>query len=195
MVWISVIEPEAADGRLARLYRQVAPDGQVDQILKAHSLRPHTMEGHLALYRSVLHHPHNTLDPAFAEALGVAVSLANGCAYCVTHHAAGLGRELADPRRHASWMQALREQRWTPAFDTRQALALDWAWTLTTHPRQCTQAQIDALREAGWRDGEILEINQIIAYFNYANRVVLGLGVTTDGEQPGRVHPAPETAR
>ncbi|MDG1208501.1 MAG: alkylhydroperoxidase, partial [Paracoccaceae bacterium] len=39
-----------------------------------------------------------------------------------------------------------------------------------------------ALRDAGWSDGEILEINQVTAYFGYANRTVLGLGVNTEGD-------------
>ena len=34
----------------------------------------------------------------------------------------------------------------------------------------------------GWEDGEILEINQVAAYFNYANRTVLGLGINTDAD-------------
>ena len=38
------------------------------------------------------------------------------------------------------------------------------------------------MRAAGWDDGEILEINQVTAYFSYANRTVLGLGVNTDGD-------------
>jgi len=38
---------------------------------------------------------------------------------------------------------------------------------------------VQRLRTAGWNDGEILEINQVVAYFNYANRTVLGLGVHT----------------
>ena len=35
---------------------------------------------------------------------------------------------------------------------------------------------------SGSSDGEILEINQVTAYFNYANRTVLGLGVNTDSD-------------
>ena len=41
------------------------------------------------------------------------------------------------------------------------------------------------MREKGWDDGQILEINQVAAYFNYANRTVLGLGVTADGDVLG----------
>ena len=42
-----------------------------------------------------------------------------------------------------------------------------------------------ALRENGLNDGEILEINQVVSYFAYVNRTVLGLGVTTAGDQLG----------
>ena len=38
---------------------------------------------------------------------------------------------------------------------------------------------------AGLDDGEILEANQIIGYFNYVNRLLNGLGVTTEGDVVG----------
>ena len=44
------------------------------------------------------------------------------------------------------------------------------------------EADVADLRDHGYEDGAILEINQVTAYFNYANRTVLGLGVTTDGD-------------
>jgi len=44
---------------------------------------------------------------------------------------------------------------------------------------------IEGLRQAGFSDGEILEINQVTAYFNYANRTVLGLGCSTMGDVIG----------
>ena len=60
MAYITVIHPPAAEGKLAELYQRVrAPNGQVDNVLQIHSLRPHTMEGHMALYKAVLHHSGN----------------------------------------------------------------------------------------------------------------------------------------
>jgi len=38
---------------------------------------------------------------------------------------------------------------------------------------------LDELRGLGVDDGRILELNQVTAYFAYANRTVLGLGVDT----------------
>jgi uncharacterized protein YciW len=45
-----------------------------------------------------------------------------------------------------------------------------------------TENHVIALRDMGYTDGEILEINQVSAYFSYANRTVLGLGCSTTGD-------------
>ena len=50
------------------------------------------------------------------------------------------------------------------------------------------RSDVERLRTAGFSDGEILEINQVVAYFAYANRTVQGLGATTEGETLG-YHP------
>ena len=47
-------------------------------------------------------------------------------------------------------------------------------------------ADIDSLRQTGFDDGEILELNQVAAYFAYANRTVSGLGVNIEGEVLGQ---------
>lgn len=44
---------------------------------------------------------------------------------------------------------------------------------------------IELLQTNGIDDGEILEVNQVTAYFGYANRTVLGLGTTTLGDELG----------
>ena len=185
MTWIEIIEPEQAEGRLQRIYARASGGGRVDQILRAHSLRPHTLEGHMGLYRSVLHHPHNGLEPAFAEAIGVLVSRINRCAYCVAHHSAGMKRALGDERRAEAWLSALDSDDLAQVFESRERAALAWAERLTRAPAECSEQDIETLRDAGWSDGEILEINQVVSYFCYANRTVLGLGVTTDGEDIG----------
>ena len=88
MAFINVISPTQSDGRLAKIYKRIqAPDGQVDNVLQIHSLRPHTLEGHMALYKAVLHHTSNQLDEWYLEAVGVLVSTLNGCRYCALHHA------------------------------------------------------------------------------------------------------------
>ena len=64
-----------------------------------HSLRPHSMEGHMAIYKYVLHHSSNTLPKWFLEALCVLVSVLNNYNYCVDHHFAGLKWLLANDEK------------------------------------------------------------------------------------------------
>ena len=187
MSWIKTIPFAAATGRLKTLYDRVkGPDDNVDNIMMAHSLRPHTMEGHMALYKYVLHHTGNTLEKSFLELIGTWVSMLNTCHYCVEHHYAGMCRLLGDEELGAAYRAALAAGDIQSAvFDTRQHAALAYAQKLTLSPNALTQQDIALLRDAGFSDGEILELNQVTSYFSYANRTVLGLGVSTDGDVLG----------
>ena len=62
MTWINTIAYDDASGRLKQLYDRVyGSDNNVGNIMMAHSLRPHTMDGHMALYKFALHHSANTV--------------------------------------------------------------------------------------------------------------------------------------
>ncbi len=186
MTWIQTVPYEAASGRLKQLYDRVkGPDDNVDNIMMSHSLRPHTMEGHMTLYKYVLHHSANTVPKWFLEAIGTYVSRLNGCDYCVEHHFEGMRRILGDDARAAALRAALDGGDPGDLFDAREASALRYAEALTLRPTSVTEAMIDDLRGAGFDDGEILEINQVTAYFAYANRTILGLGSTTEGDVLG----------
>lgn len=187
MAYIDVIHPEVAEGKLAELYKRVrGPGGQVDNVLQVHSLRWHSMEGHMALYKAVLHHSGNRLPQWFLESVGVLVSLLNGCEYCSRHHSEGLRRLLKDqPGRFEALMAELKSALPGPPFNPAELEALAYVRKLTLTPGAIRQEDIDSLRHRGFDDGEILEINQVASYFAYANRTVAGLGVSIAGEQLG----------
>ena len=171
-----------AQGKLKTLYDRIkGPNDNVDNIMLVHSLRPHTLEGHMVLYKNVLHHTSNSLPKWLLETVGVYVSLLNKCAYCVEHHFNGLKRLLGDDTRSQKIRLAL-EQNNFEAFDAREQAILKYAHALTIQPSSIVESLVQDLRAAGLSDGEILEVNQVTAYFAYANRTVLGLGVTTDGD-------------
>lgn len=177
-MWIRHVAFSEATGRLRQLFERIrGPGDAVDAIMLAHSLRPHTMEGHMTLYKAVLHHTENRVPKWFLETLGVYVSRMNKCDYCVQHHSAGLKRLVGD--RHAALMEGLANIDEGP-FTRKEKAALQYAATLTVAP--ATLTSVDALREAGYDDAEILEINQVAAYFAYANRTVLGLGCSTKND-------------
>ncbi len=186
MTWIHTVAYDDTTGRLRQLYDRVkGPDGHVDNIMMAHSLRPHSMDGHMAIYKNVLHHASNTVPKSFLETIGVLVSHINACSYCVDHHFAGLRRLLADDARAEAIRLAIFGGTIETAFGGRELTALHYAAKLTRVAASISQSDISAMRDAGWDDGQILEINQVTAYFAYANRTVLGLGVTTAGDTLG----------
>ncbi|MCH7854617.1 MAG: peroxidase-related enzyme [Proteobacteria bacterium] len=186
MTWITIIPFEQATGSLKRLYERIkGPDNNVDNIMLAHSLRPHTMEGHMTLYKHVLHHPRNQMPKWYLEAVGVYVSQLNRCAYCFEHHLAGMARLLDDPERAAAIRKAFENGDLSASFDNKETAGLEYVARLTQTPSDLAEADIERLRTAGFDDGEILEINQVAAYFSYANRTVLGLGINTVGDNIG----------
>lgn len=184
MPWIETVPYDDATGKLKMLYDRVkGPDNNVDNIMMMHSLRPHSMEGHMAIYKYVLHHSGNTIPKWFLEVLGVWVSALNECQYCVEHHFAGLKRLLGDDARSDAIRSAIELGDPDAApLDAAQKLAMGYARMLTRDPAGLMESHVIALRNAGYSDGEILEINQVSAYFGYANRTVLGLGCCTQGD-------------
>ncbi len=54
---------------------------------------------------------------------------------------------------------------------------LDYAYKLTLTPWEMVEADVQTLREHGFSDRAILDINQITGYYAYVNRLADGLGV------------------
>jgi len=82
MAWIRMLAKSDAVGKLAELFRRIAPreDERVDHILAVHSLHPDALEAHLALYRVVMYGA-SPLSRREREMVAVAVSATNGCHY------------------------------------------------------------------------------------------------------------------
>ena len=183
MSWIKIIDYADAAGSLKKLYDRVkGPNNNIDNVLAIHSLRPHTLTGHMGLYKAVLHHSGNTLPKWYLETLGVFVSRLNKCDYCVDHHSAGLRRLLNDDTKYEEITKAIDNNTSITVLEEKWLQGIQYAKTLTTAPSTLMEDHISALRKVGFTDGEILEINQLTSYFNYVNRSVIGLGVNTKGD-------------
>ncbi|NRA21994.1 MAG: peroxidase-related enzyme [Oceanospirillaceae bacterium] len=180
MTWINTIDFKDATGRLKKLYDRIkGPDNNVDNIMLAHSLRPHSMEGHMALYKNVIHHSGNKTPKWLLEACGVYVSHLNGCHYCFEHHFSGMQRLLNNDDKSQTIRQAIIEDNPRQAFTGQELSIMRYVRKLTMTPAQMEKVDVSSLQQAGLDDGVILEINQVVSYFGYANRMVLGLGINT----------------
>ena len=102
------------------------------------------------------------------------------------HHGAGLRRLIKDD---ALIEQLKRDWRQADLDDANRAM-LTYAAKLTLEPWNMVEADVMALRQAGFSDTDILDINQIVGYYAYVNRLAQGLGVELEDfwseDQPGR---------
>jgi len=91
----------------------------------------------------------------------------------VAHHGGALRRLIRDD----GLVDALRVDPLAAPVPARERALLRYAARLTREPASITRADLDALRAEGWDDRAILDLNQVVAYFNYVNRIANGLGV------------------
>lgn len=184
--WIRMVSDEDADADLrAALDMARTPHGTVDNVMRVHSLRPNTMRGHVILYRAALHDDANTLPMWLQEVIASYVSILNDCPYSLANHWKNAAHLIGDAARADAIRAALDARRPQDALGARELALMRYAEKLTVSPGTMREADVAALREAGLDDGEILEANQIVGYFNYVNRLLNGLGVSTAGDVVG----------
>ena len=143
------------------------------------------MLGHLALYRSVLHSNDLTLPIWFLEVVACYVSLINRCDYSFTHHWHNAERVINKLNRVQSIRNALEANILEDVFQPKELRLLQYARKLTSSVQSMEMKDIIRLKEIGINDGEILEVNQVVSYFSYSNRLLNGLGVSTTGDAVG----------
>ena len=184
--WISIINDDEADSDLLKALESArTPHGTVDNVMRVHSHRPNTMLGHVALYQAVLHDSANTLPTWLQEVIGSYVSTLNNCDYSYANHWKNAVHLIGDKTRADTIELALKNRCPEDAFTGQELALLQYAETLTLTPGKMKEKDVRALQDAGLDDGQILEANQIIGYFNYVNRCLNGLGVTTQGDVIG----------
>jgi uncharacterized peroxidase-related enzyme len=97
---------------------------------------------------------------------------------------------MQDPAAADAIVDAIaRDWRSAPLSPADRALCA-FAAKLTHHPAEMTPTDLDVLREQGFDDRAIHDAVQVIAYFNYINRIADALGIEPEnfiqpwGDQP-----------
>lgn len=172
MTWITTVPLIDASGEFAEIYAAIASArGGVAAVHQAQSLNPRAMQAHLELYKAIVF-ARSSLSRIARERIAVVVSHANGCVYCVNHHAAALRSLGDDTLVVASLMQGDLS-----LLEGPERTLLSWAYRGVVMPSNATQGDVHELRAAGFDDRAILDATLTIAYFSFVNRIVLLLGV------------------
>lgn len=173
MSWIRTVSEEDATGKLKEMYEQVKDRrGKLSNIMQVQSLHPEAMEAHLDLYMAVMF-SRSGLTREERELIALAVSAANGCPYCIRHHAEALQHYWNDEGK----VQQLAEDPTSVDLPERQRSMVSYARMLTLEPDGTNERQVEGLRARGLSDEGILTVNLVVSYFTFVNRIALGLGV------------------
>ncbi|MBT8092959.1 MAG: peroxidase-related enzyme [Gammaproteobacteria bacterium] len=174
MSWIDEVEVSEAEGKLGEMYATlIKKRGKISNILKVHSLNPDAMGNHLDLYMTLMFGK-SGLSRAEREAIAVVVSANNDCEYCVSHHLEALKNFIDDEET----LTMLANADGLETLEPRLSNIVRHAEKLTGVPGAMTDSDLDELRAVDLSDRDILDLTLIVAYFNFVNRIALGLGVT-----------------
>ena len=179
MAWIRIVEESEAGDALLKVYQQVKGSrGKISNILAVHSLHPSALQAHMDLYMAIVFGP-SGLSRKEREMIAVVVSSADQCPYCIQHHAAALSHYWKDEEKLTRFTEDYRSIDLTPKMEA----VLDYAFKLTTTPHTMTETDVERLRKNNLADEEILTVNLIASYFNFVNRIALGLGVAFTADE------------
>jgi uncharacterized peroxidase-related enzyme len=65
-------------------------------------------------------------------------------------------------------------------LEPRVRALCDFAVRLTRQPAAVVEEDVDRLRGDGWSDAAIHDAIQVVAYFNYVNRVAEAVGIESE---------------
>ncbi|UCH84561.1 MAG: peroxidase-related enzyme [Candidatus Latescibacterota bacterium] len=173
MTWIRTIPEDKATDYLKTYYKKYGdPFEGVPNILKALSLKPDSLRHHYDLFKH-LTTGKSGLSRMQREMIGVVVAKVNNCEYCLKHHKKSLYQLTKNP----FLIGAIENDFHEADVPEKDIAMLEYAKKLAADSSSTEKKDVDALREAGFKDIDILDIAQVAAFFSYADRLANGLGV------------------
>lgn len=145
--------------------------GSVPNMFRIIANSPQTLEGYLGLNGAL---GNGSLDVRTRERIALAVAEVNGCSYCLAAHSY-LGSNLA--RLSAAEIEANRRG---TSGDGKAAIAVGFATRLATNRGKVADSDVQAVRDAGYSDAEIVEIVGHVAVNTLTNYINEALGTDID---------------
>ena len=176
---IEVIGLNQAQGELLEIYTDLlAKRGKLANVHQIQSLNPATIRSHMQLYMDIMF-TSSPLKRATRELLAVVVSRTNNCNYCMQHHSEALLAYWKDKGK----LEKILDGQDLDILDEKELSLANLAIEMTRNPVSEEKDKINAsLKSLGFSDRAILDAHLVIAYFNFVNRLVLGLGVELEKE-------------
>ncbi|MBQ5947906.1 carboxymuconolactone decarboxylase family protein [Massilia sp. ST3] len=168
---IELVNPSKAQGAAAALLQQIdGAFGVVPNMFRAVANSPAALESMWASFGAL---GHGTLGARLGEQIAVAIADRNDCAYCLAAHTV-LGQKAGASAQEMAAAQAGESD------DPKTAAALKFAIAVVERRAHVGEADVAALRQAGFDDGEIVEIMAHVALNLFTNYVNVAFKVPVD---------------
>jgi len=175
MPFVNEVEEAQADPKLREMYSKIEQNlGFLPHYFKTLGAKPEVIQAQLAMSDAIM--KDGALTLVLKEQIGLVVSGINSSSYCIMFHMELL-RRFGVEKALARKLTADYEN---AAVDDNVKALFRFADKLTRHPDDIEESDTDTLKKAGWDDAAVRETVLTVAYFNYINRVSLGLGLVTD---------------
>lgn len=171
MARITPLDPAATDGETAAMLGEI--NGAFGVVPAMFATVAHSPAALRSMWGSFGALGGGRLDPALGEQIAVAVANADRCAYCLAAHTV-LGVTAGASR------EAMAAARGGDSDDPRTRAALEFALRVVRDRAHVADADVDALRAAGFDDGEIVEILAHVGLNLFTNDVNVALDVPVD---------------
>jgi uncharacterized peroxidase-related enzyme len=180
---LTLITPETAGERARPLLDAVKSKlGLVPNMLRAMASSPAVLDAYLQFSGAL---GKGTLSGRVREQIALTVAEANGCDYCLAAHSA-IGKTVG------LTAEQVRDSRLGGAVDPKTDALIRFARKVVKARGKVSEADLDAVRAAGFGDGAIAEVLANVAldvFTNYFN-----LAVDTDLDFPRAPELKPEPA-
>jgi uncharacterized peroxidase-related enzyme len=176
--WFPVPSEDQLPENLRGLFNKAKEKlGFVPNVFRTYSFRPERLSAWFAHYKQ-LHEPTENLSAAEREMIAVAVSMANGCLYCLVSHGAALREALGDPVK----ADRITLDHARAGLDAKMKAVLDYAVKLTVDPHACTEDNLAQLKTLGLKQEEVWDVIEIAAMYNFTNRMASATGMIPNRE-------------
>ncbi|WP_404935199.1 peroxidase-related enzyme [Nitratireductor sp. L15S-10] len=130
-----------------------------------------TLKVRTPLFNAIMYN-RGGMGRAERELSAVGASVVNRCVYCAAVHASRYNQLTKDEQA----MQAIFADGEEAELDERQKAIFLFAVKLSKAPSEASEEDMEALRDAGLRDDEILDLILSASLFGWANRLMHTLG-------------------
>lgn len=169
--WLDVVSLDSATPEQITVLEESHPQAKVSDYYLFLVHQPEVLKQRSVAFNAIMYAP-GGMPRAERELGATVVSRINGCVYCASVHAQRF-EQLA--KRTDAVIEVFNDPH-TAGTSERERAIVQFSIELTSHPERVSPASIQALKDVGLTEAEILDLMHSVAIFAWANRLMLNLG-------------------